>query len=221
MFATSINHISENAARQLAFIHAGIFYVRRHSSTTLYRCPSTPVYRLNGHTAFSDECDRQRDRLGHLLFLLCYNSSVIPTQDCLSATERRPTKRAICLLSTPTPCGSTLRRAAATAARRTPPTCAPGCAVICCKRILPCAASASRTPARFSSPPSTCRAASASAARPTTCATFEPWPSRHWPDIPVRTHRPPLPAACFVRRQAGTGTPLREHFILSNQLNLL
>ena len=220
MFAASINHIRTNAMRKLAFIHAGIFYVRRHSSTTLYRCPSTPVYRLNGHTAFVRGCDRQRDRLGHLLFLLCYSITNFPTQDCLSATERRPTKRAHRLLSTPTPFGSTLRRAAATAARRTPPTCAPGCAVICCKRILPCAASASRTPARFSSPPSTCRAASASAARPTTCGTCAPWPSRRWADTPVRTHRPPLPAACFVRRQAGRRTPCSETFHLSNQLNL-
>lgn len=113
-----------------------------------------------------------------------------------------------------------LNKAYPRAARRTPPTCAPGCAVICCKRILPCAASASRTPARFSSPPSTCRAASASAARPTTCGTCAPWPSRRWADTPVRTHRPPLPAACFVRRQAGRRTPCSETFHLSNQLNL-
>lgn len=97
MFATLINNIPTNAMRKLAFIHAGIFYVRRHSSTTLYRCPSTPVYRLNGHTAFVGECDKQRDRLGHLLFLLCYNTPTLPTPHCLAATERRPTKRAICL----------------------------------------------------------------------------------------------------------------------------
>lgn len=98
MFATLINHIRTNAMRKLAFIHAGIFYVRRHSSITLYRCPSTPVYRLNGHTAFVRECDKQRDRLGHLLFYtLCYSITNFPTPHCLAATERRPTKRAICL----------------------------------------------------------------------------------------------------------------------------
>lgn len=221
MFAASINHISENAARQLAFIHAGIFYVRRLSSTTLYRCPSTPVYRLNGHTAFSDECDRQRDRLGHLLFLLWYNSSVIPTQACLSATERRPTKRAHRLLSTPTPCGSTLRRAAATAARRTQPTCATPSAANSSACVPTSAASACATRARCSSSPSTCRAASASAARLTTCGTCAPWPSRRWPDIGIVAHR----ISCHLPRSgkmvAGRRTPLRELFILSNQLNLL
>lgn len=221
MFAASINHISENAARQLAFIHAGIFYVRRHSSITLYRCPSTPVYRLNGHTAFSDECDRQRDRLGHLLFLLWYNSSVIPTQACLSATERRPTKRAHFLFSTPTPCGSTLRRAAVTAARRTQPPCVPTSEVSSSVCDPTSAASVCVTRARCSLSPSICREASASADRLTTSVICAPWPSRHWPDTGIATHRPPLPAACFVRRQAGRRTPLREHFILSNQLNLL
>ena len=93
MFATLNNNIRTNAARQLAFIHAGIFYVRRHSSITLYRCPSTPVYRLNGHTAFVRECVKRRDRLGHLLFLLCYSITNFPTLHRLVATERRPTKR--------------------------------------------------------------------------------------------------------------------------------
>lgn len=97
MFATLNNNIRTNAMRKLAFIHAGIFYVRRHSSITLYRCPSTPVYRLNGHTAFVRECVKRRDRLGHLLFLLCYSITNFPTLHRLAATERRPTKRAICL----------------------------------------------------------------------------------------------------------------------------
>ena len=214
MFAASINHIRTNAMRKLAFIHAGIFYVRRHSSTTLYRCPSTPVYRLNGHTAFVRECDRQRDRLGHLLFYtLCYSITNFPTQDCLSATERRPTKRAHHLLSTRTPCGFTLRRAAATAARRTQPNCATPSAANSSACVPTYAASACATRARCSSSPSTCRPASAYAARPTTCATCAPWPSRRLADTGIAAHRPP--AACFVRRQAGRRTPLRKHFILS------
>ena len=221
MFATLINNIPTNAMRKLAFIHAGIFYVRRHSSTTLYRCPSTPVYWLNGHTAFVGECDKQRDRLGHLLFLLCYNTPTLPTPHCLAATERRPTKRAHRLLSTRTPCGSTLRRAAATAARRTQPTCATSSAANSSACVPTYAASACATRARCSLSPSICREASASADRLTTSVICAPWPSRHWPDTGIATHRPPLPAACFVRRQAGRRTPLREHFILSNQLNLL
>lgn len=183
MFATLINHIRTNAMRKLAFIHAGIFYVRRHSSITLYRCPSTPVYRLNGHTAFVRECDKQRDRLGHLLFYtLCYSITNFPTPHCLAATERRPTKRAHRLLSTPTPCGSTLRRAAATAARRTQPTCATPSAANSSACIPTSAASACVTRARCSSSPSTCRAASAYAARLITSGTYAHWLSRHWPD---------------------------------------
>lgn len=219
MFATSINHISRNAARQLAFIHAGIFYVRRHSSITLYRCPSTPVYRLNGHTAFLDECDRQRDRLGHLLFLLCYNSSRIPMQDCLSATERRPTKRAQRLPSTPIPCGSTLRRAAATAARRTPPICATPSAANSSACVPTSAASACATRARCSSSPSTWREASAYAARLITSGTYAHWPSRHWPETGIASNR----ISCHLPRSgkmvAGRRTPLRENFIYQTNLN--
>lgn len=93
MFATSINHISRNAGRRACINRAGVFYVRTYC-TTLYRYPCTPVYWLNGRTAFLDECDRQRDRHGYLLFLLCYNASRFPTPHCLAATERQPTKRA-------------------------------------------------------------------------------------------------------------------------------
>lgn len=53
MFVASNNYISRNAARRLAFIHAGIFYVRRFYCITSYRCSNTPVYPLNGDTAFS------------------------------------------------------------------------------------------------------------------------------------------------------------------------
>lgn len=48
---------------------AGIFYVRLFSVIDkLYLC--TPVYVLNGHTAFLDECDEQRDRHGYFLFIM-------------------------------------------------------------------------------------------------------------------------------------------------------
>lgn len=215
MFATLNNNIRTNAMRKFAFIHAGIFYVRRHSSITLYRCPSTPVYRLNGHTAFVRECVKRRDRLGHLLFLLCYSITNFPTLHRLAATERRPTKRAHRLLSTPTPCGSTLRRAAATAARRTQPTCATSSAANSSACVPTSAASACATRAHCSSSPSTCREASAYAALPTTCGTCAPCPSRRWPDTGIAAHR----ISCHLPRSgkmvAGRRTPLRKHFILS------
>ena len=52
MFAVLIINITQNAGRRLAFQCAGVFYVRIHIGTTLYRYPCTPVYRLNGRTAF-------------------------------------------------------------------------------------------------------------------------------------------------------------------------
>ena len=94
MFAVPNNYIyiPTNAGRELAFTHAGIFYVRTYC-TTLYRYLCTPVYRLNGRTAFVGECVRQRDRHRYFLFLLCYSTPTIPTPHCLSAAERQPTKR--------------------------------------------------------------------------------------------------------------------------------
>ena len=105
MFATLNNHISRNAGRRACIDHAGIFYVRTYC-TTLYRYPCTPVYRLNGRTAFLDECVKRRDRHGYLLFLLCYNTSRFPTLHRLAASERPPTKRArtsVPSRGTPTP----------------------------------------------------------------------------------------------------------------------
>ena len=94
MFAVLNNHIRLNAGRELAFQCAGIFYVRIHC-TTLYRCSNTPVYRLNGRTAFSRECVKQRVRFGHLFYLyLCYSITTFPILHCLAETERPPTKRA-------------------------------------------------------------------------------------------------------------------------------
>ena len=205
MFAASNNHISKNAMRQLAF-DAGIFYVRRHSSITLDRCPCTPVYRLNGHTAFFDEDVRQRDRLGHLLFLLCYKSSKFPTQDCLSATERRPTKRANRLLSTPTPCGSTPRRAAGTAVGRTPPPCGPTSVTNFSVCVPKSGASGCATRASSSSCACALTEAAASASRPTTSRTCGDGPSKRWPDARRRAAAR-LPVAPWGQ-PAGRGTPI-------------
>ena len=71
MFVASNNYISRNAARRLAFIHVGIFYVRRFYCITSYRYSNTPVYPLNGDTAFLGESVRQRDRFGYLFFYTC------------------------------------------------------------------------------------------------------------------------------------------------------
>ena len=69
------------------------------------------------------------------------------------------------------------------------------------------------------SSPSTCRPASAYAARPTTCVTCAPWPSRHWPDTGIAAHR----ISCHLPRSgkmvAGRRTPLRKHFIYQTNLN--
>ena len=107
MFAVLINNILTNAGRRLAFQCAGIFYVRNRFSTTLYRYPCTPVYRLNGRTAFVSECDEQRDRRGYLFYLyLCYSITHFPMLQCSAATERPPTKRGHTLTGTFNICGT-------------------------------------------------------------------------------------------------------------------
>ena len=57
-----------------------------------YLC--TPVYRLNGRTAFGRECVKQRDRHGYLFLLLCVIFTTFPTLHCLATTERQPAKTA-------------------------------------------------------------------------------------------------------------------------------
>ena len=93
MFATSIKYIIADAGHELAST-VQAFFMSATIVRTLYRYPCTPVHRLNGHAASAIGCDRQRDRHGYLLFLLCYNINRFPTPHCLTATERQPTKRA-------------------------------------------------------------------------------------------------------------------------------
>lgn len=94
MFAVRNNfNISRNAGRELAltlqaFFMSAYFVVLRY----WYSC--TPVYRLNGRTAFLDECVTQRDRHGYLFLLLCVISSSFPTLQCVAVTERQPAKTA-------------------------------------------------------------------------------------------------------------------------------
>lgn len=95
MFATlNINIISVNAGQWLALM-VQAFFMPVNIVLNLYRYRCTPVYRLNGRTAFTDECVKQRDRHRYLLFLLCVNFISIPTLHCLAAAERQPTKPAL------------------------------------------------------------------------------------------------------------------------------
>ena len=105
MFATSIKYIIADAGHELAST-VQAFFMSATIVRTLYRYPCTPVHRLNGHAASAIGCDRQRDRHGYLLFLLCYNINRFPTPHCLATTERQPTKRArtsVPSRGTPTP----------------------------------------------------------------------------------------------------------------------
>lgn len=101
MFAVLIIQISTNAGRELA-LNMQAFLLSAYIVQPKYRCPNTPVYWLNGRTAFVDECDKRRDRFGHLLFLLlCYKTSTFPTLHRLAAAERQPTKRVPLLFASP------------------------------------------------------------------------------------------------------------------------
>lgn len=94
MFAVLIiNNISRNAGRELA-LTLQAFFMSAYIVVFRYWYLCTPVYRLNGRTAFLDECDKQRDRHGYLFLLLCVITSSFPTLHCLAATERQPTKPA-------------------------------------------------------------------------------------------------------------------------------
>lgn len=94
MFAVRNNfNITPNAGRELAltlqaFFMSAYFVVLRY----WYSC--TPVYRLNGRTAFGVECVTQRDRHGYLFLLLCVIFNSFPTLQCVAATERQPAKTA-------------------------------------------------------------------------------------------------------------------------------
>ena len=103
----NINTISVNAGQWLALM-VQAFFMPVNIVLNLYRYRCTPVYRLNGRTAFVDECVKQRDRHGYLLFLLCVIFIHFPTLHCLAATERQPTKpahnnsiRTHCVFTTP------------------------------------------------------------------------------------------------------------------------
>lgn len=95
MFATLIiNNIVSNAGRELA-LTLQAFFMSAYIVVTRYWYLCTPVYVLNGRTAFETECDKQRDRHGYLFYLLCVIFSLFPTLHCLATAERQPTKPAL------------------------------------------------------------------------------------------------------------------------------
>ena len=49
--------------------HLQAFFMSAYFVVSKYWYPCTPVYRLNGRTAFRVECDEQRDRHGYLFYL--------------------------------------------------------------------------------------------------------------------------------------------------------
>lgn len=94
MFASSIKiNKSRNAGRELA-LTLQAFFMSAYLVVTRYWYLCTPVYWLNGRTAFLDECDRRRDRHGYLFLLLCVTTSRFLTLCRLSTAERQPTKQA-------------------------------------------------------------------------------------------------------------------------------
>lgn len=93
MFAMLNKNIRSNAGQWLAFILQA-FFMSAYLVVTRYRYLCTPVYRLNGRTAFGRKCVKQRDRHGYFFYLLCVTFTTLPTLHCLAATERQPAKTA-------------------------------------------------------------------------------------------------------------------------------
>ena len=94
MFAV-LNNFNKrpNAGRELA-LTLQAFFMSAYIVVFRYWYLCTPVYRLNGRTAFGRKCVKQRDRHGYLILLLCVIFTTFPTLHCLAATERQPTKPA-------------------------------------------------------------------------------------------------------------------------------
>ena len=82
-----------NAGRELA-LNLQAFFMSAYFVVLRYWYSCTPVYRLNGRTAFGRKCVKQRDRHGYLFLLLCVIFTTFPTLHCLATTERQPAKTA-------------------------------------------------------------------------------------------------------------------------------
>lgn len=99
MFASLIiNHITVNAGRELA-LSVQAFFMSADIVSIFIKIwhLGTPVYALNGRTAFTVECDKQRVRPGcFFYYTLCYKINSISTAHCLAPARRPLTKRALC-----------------------------------------------------------------------------------------------------------------------------
>ena len=107
MFAVLIiNHITTDAGRELA-LSVQAFFMSADIVSIFIKIwhLGTPVYALNGRTAFGFECDKQRVRPGCFFYYrLCYQIKTISTAHCLAPTRRPLTTRAFCQPSlTPMP----------------------------------------------------------------------------------------------------------------------
>ena len=106
IFAVLINNIKPNAGRELALPMQAFFMSADIVSIFIKIWHlGTPVYALNGRTAFGFECDKQRVRPGCFFYYrLCYQIKTISTAHCLAPTRRPLTTRAFCQPSlTPMP----------------------------------------------------------------------------------------------------------------------
>lgn len=170
MFAVLIiNNIPTNAGRGLA-LTLQAFFMSAYIVVFRYWYSCTPVYRLNGRTAFVGECDKQRDRHGYLLFLLCVIFTNFPTLHCLAATERQPTKPAH-KYSIRTHCVSTTPRANAVASLHSHRSCVSSSLLPLRLPIRTSAVSRYTIPAYSSLPVSGCMAVGSSSNKRIPCRT--------------------------------------------------
>lgn len=170
MFASLIiNYIQSNAGQRLA-LTLQAFFMSAYIVVFRYWYLCTPVYRLNGRTAFGCRCDKQRDRHGYLFLLLCVIITTFPTLHCLATTERQPAKTAHSS-STRTHSVRTMQRANADASLRLHRPCAnsSSSALLACIRTS--AKSRYMIPAFFSLPVYGCMEAELSTSKHTLCRT--------------------------------------------------
>ena len=201
MFASRNNfNISRNAGQRLAltlqafFMSAYLVFIRYW-----YLC--TPVYRLNGRTAFLDECVTQRDRHGYLFLLLCVISSRLPMLQCVATTERQPAKTAHSS-STRTHSVRTMQRANADASLLLHPPCANSSSSALQTCIRTFAKSRCTIPAFSSLPVYGCTEAELSTSKHILCRTSTDSSMKESACCPHKLHNPtsarPRTAPCYT-----------------------
>ena len=174
MFASLIKNIYfTNAGRELA-LSVQAFFMSADIVSIFIKIwhPGTPVYALNGRTAFVKECDKQRVRPGcFFYYTLCYKHLHLSTAHCLAPARRPLTKRASASTA-PTPSVSTTTGASVAAVRQT--------AFRCVKISSPACNSSTQTSA--SSKSKTAAPSSSHASRPATArpSIVQPAPCPIW-----------------------------------------